>query len=115
MEGCGGRVSPAPLLTLTLWPGAATGRLIGEALSFAFPEGIVAGGATNPIMPGGYALAGKWARSPLHGLDLENRPGMAWSPSPSMSSSPFPEPPFLSPASVSSLILHPLPSCSSPL
>nr|KAF6505888.1 hypothetical protein HJG63_007778 [Rousettus aegyptiacus] len=43
--------------------GAATGRLIGEALSFAFPEGIVAGGATNPIMPGGYALAGAAAFS----------------------------------------------------
>nr|XP_045374449.1 chloride channel protein ClC-Ka isoform X2 [Camelus bactrianus] len=38
--------------------GAAIGRLIGEALSLAFPEGIVAGGVTNPIMPGGYALAG---------------------------------------------------------
>ncbi|XP_066872773.1 chloride channel protein ClC-Ka isoform X5 [Kogia breviceps] len=37
--------------------GAAIGRLIGEALSVAFPEGIVAGGVTNPIMPGGYALA----------------------------------------------------------
>ncbi|XP_006914479.1 chloride channel protein ClC-Kb [Pteropus alecto] len=43
--------------------GAATGRLIGEILSFAFPEGIVAGGATNPIMPGGYALAGAAAFS----------------------------------------------------
>lgn len=48
-----------PLLILHLWPGAATGRLIGEALSLAFPEGIVAGGVVNPIMPGGYALAGK--------------------------------------------------------
>ncbi|XP_054939105.1 chloride channel protein ClC-Ka isoform X4 [Physeter macrocephalus] len=37
--------------------GAAIGRLIGEALSVAFPEGIVTGGVTNPIMPGGYALA----------------------------------------------------------
>lgn len=47
-----------------LWPGAAIGRLIGEALALAFPEGIVAGGVTNPIMPGGYALAGEWAGSP---------------------------------------------------
>ncbi|XP_035881250.1 chloride channel protein ClC-Kb isoform X2 [Phyllostomus discolor] len=43
--------------------GAATGRLIGEALSLAFPEGIVAGGVTNPIVPGGYALAGAAAFS----------------------------------------------------
>ncbi|XP_014639386.1 PREDICTED: chloride channel protein ClC-Ka isoform X2 [Ceratotherium simum simum] len=43
--------------------GAAIGRLIGEVLSVAFPEGIVAGGATNPIMPGGYALAGAAAFS----------------------------------------------------
>ncbi|KAK1340458.1 hypothetical protein QTO34_019028 [Cnephaeus nilssonii] len=43
--------------------GAAVGRLIGEALSVAFPEGIVAGGVTNPIMPGGYALAGAAAFS----------------------------------------------------
>ncbi|KAM5323950.1 chloride channel protein ClC-Kb isoform 1-T3 [Glossophaga mutica] len=43
--------------------GAAAGRLIGEALSLAFPEGIVAGGVTNPIMPGGYALAGAAAFS----------------------------------------------------
>lgn len=26
----------------------------------AFPEGIMARGVTNPIMPGGYALAGEW-------------------------------------------------------
>uniref|UniRef100_A0A7N5JGK4 Chloride channel protein ClC-Kb n=1 Tax=Ailuropoda melanoleuca TaxID=9646 RepID=A0A7N5JGK4_AILME len=43
--------------------GAAIGRLIGEAIAFAFPEGIVAGGVTNPIMPGGYALAGAAAFS----------------------------------------------------
>uniref|UniRef100_A0A8D0ZAX4 Chloride voltage-gated channel Ka n=1 Tax=Sus scrofa TaxID=9823 RepID=A0A8D0ZAX4_PIG len=43
--------------------GAAIGRLIGEALSVAFPEGIIAGGVTNPIMPGGYALAGAAAFS----------------------------------------------------
>lgn len=33
----------------------------------AFPEGIVAGGVTNPIMPGGYALAGEWTRFLLGG------------------------------------------------
>ncbi|XP_006866415.1 PREDICTED: chloride channel protein ClC-Kb isoform X2 [Chrysochloris asiatica] len=43
--------------------GAATGRLIGEALSVAFPEGIIAGGITYPIIPGGYALAGAAAFS----------------------------------------------------
>uniref|UniRef100_A0A5F9DEU5 Chloride channel protein n=1 Tax=Oryctolagus cuniculus TaxID=9986 RepID=A0A5F9DEU5_RABIT len=43
--------------------GAAIGRLLGEALSVAFPEGIVAGGVINPIMPGGYALAGAAAFS----------------------------------------------------
>ncbi|XP_076994156.1 chloride channel protein ClC-Kb [Tamandua tetradactyla] len=43
--------------------GAAIGRLLGEALSLAFPEGITAGGVTNPIMPGGYALAGAAAFS----------------------------------------------------
>lgn len=68
----------------------------------------MAGGATNPIMPGGYALAGEWARSPLGGLDLENQPGVMWSLSPSTSSSPFPEPPVLSPA-----CLVPNPSSSS--
>uniref|UniRef100_A0A2K6UW30 Chloride channel protein n=1 Tax=Saimiri boliviensis boliviensis TaxID=39432 RepID=A0A2K6UW30_SAIBB len=43
--------------------GAAIGRLLGEALAVTFPEGIVAGGITNPIMPGGYALAGAAAFS----------------------------------------------------
>ncbi|XP_008820877.1 chloride channel protein ClC-Ka isoform X2 [Nannospalax galili] len=43
--------------------GAAIGRLLGEALSVAFPEGIVVGGKVNPIMPGGYALAGAAAFS----------------------------------------------------
>ncbi|XP_062960712.1 chloride channel protein ClC-Kb [Cynocephalus volans] len=43
--------------------GAAIGRLLGEAISVAFPEGIVAGAVTNLIMPGGYALAGAAAFS----------------------------------------------------
>lgn len=59
-----------PLLSLSLCPGAAIGRLLGEALSLAFPEGIVAGGITNPIMPGGYALAGEWVSCLLCGLHL---------------------------------------------
>nr|AAH19983.1 Clcnkb protein [Mus musculus] len=43
--------------------GAVIGRLFGEVLSVAFPEGIVAGGRVNPIMPGAYALAGAAAFS----------------------------------------------------
>ncbi|XP_046325105.1 chloride channel protein ClC-Kb isoform X2 [Marmota monax] len=43
--------------------GAGIGRLLGEALSVAFPEGIVSGGVVNPILPGGYALAGAAAFS----------------------------------------------------
>ncbi|XP_055979326.1 chloride channel protein ClC-Kb isoform X2 [Sorex fumeus] len=49
-------------MPIFIW-GAAIGRLLGEALSLAFPEGIVAGGDVNPIMPGGYALAGAAAFS----------------------------------------------------
>ncbi|XP_004603423.2 chloride channel protein ClC-Kb isoform X2 [Sorex araneus] len=49
-------------MPIFIW-GAAIGRLLGEALSLAFPEGIVAGGEVNPIMPGGYALAGAAAFS----------------------------------------------------
>lgn len=63
MGAVGAKAAWLLLLTLTLWPGAATGRLIGEAVSVAFPEGIVAGGVTSPIMPGGYALAGEGAGS----------------------------------------------------
>ncbi|XP_051029635.1 chloride channel protein ClC-Kb [Phodopus roborovskii] len=43
--------------------GAVIGRLLGEVLSIIFPEGIVAGGEVNPIMPGAYALAGAAAFS----------------------------------------------------
>ncbi|XP_049627965.1 chloride channel protein ClC-Ka [Suncus etruscus] len=49
-------------MPIFIW-GAAIGRLLGEALSLAFPEGIVVGGDINPIMPGGYALAGAAAFS----------------------------------------------------
>ncbi|MEJ1273310.1 chloride channel voltage-sensitive Kb [Cricetulus griseus] len=58
----GGQVSLTPLHSESV-AGAAIGRLLGEALSIAFPEGIVAGGEVNPIMPGGYALAGAAAFS----------------------------------------------------
>ncbi|XP_003783924.1 chloride channel protein ClC-Ka isoform X2 [Otolemur garnettii] len=49
-------------LPIFIW-GAAVGRLLGEALSVAFPEGLVAGGVINPIVPGAYALAGAAAFS----------------------------------------------------
>nr|XP_058160312.1 chloride channel protein ClC-Ka-like isoform X2 [Dasypus novemcinctus] len=51
--------------------GAGIGRLLGEALSVAFPEGIRAGGVTSPIMPGSYALAGEWLEP--HGLPWGTR------------------------------------------
>ncbi|XP_019396985.1 PREDICTED: chloride channel protein ClC-Kb-like [Crocodylus porosus] len=43
--------------------GAAIGRLIGEVVAFLFPHGIKLGGAANPVIPGGYALAGAAAFS----------------------------------------------------
>uniref|UniRef100_A0A8C9Q377 Chloride channel protein n=1 Tax=Spermophilus dauricus TaxID=99837 RepID=A0A8C9Q377_SPEDA len=55
--------------------GAAIGRLLGEALSVAFPEGIVSGGVVNPIMPGGYALAGE-AREALIATAPQSPPAL---------------------------------------
>ncbi|XP_006023311.1 chloride channel protein ClC-Kb isoform X3 [Alligator sinensis] len=43
--------------------GAGIGRLIGEVVAFLFPHGIKLDGAANPIIPGGYALAGAAAFS----------------------------------------------------
>ncbi|XP_028922522.1 chloride channel protein ClC-Kb-like isoform X3 [Ornithorhynchus anatinus] len=43
--------------------GAAVGRLTGETIAVLFPEGIQADGVVNPIIPGGYALAGAAAFS----------------------------------------------------
>lgn len=54
--------------------GAAIGRLFGEVLAVAFPEGIVAGGKVNPIMPGAYALAGEWIWNQQVGLPLLSTP-----------------------------------------
>nr|XP_048282670.1 chloride channel protein ClC-Kb isoform X2 [Myodes glareolus] len=54
---------PAGYFLPTFIYGAAIGRLLGEALAVAFPEGIVVGGEVNPIMPGAYALAGAAAFS----------------------------------------------------
>ncbi|XP_078498669.1 chloride channel protein ClC-Kb-like [Lissotriton helveticus] len=43
--------------------GAAIGRLVGEVVAFIFPTGIKMDGIVNPIIPGGYALAGAAAFS----------------------------------------------------
>ncbi|XP_051786826.1 chloride channel K [Erpetoichthys calabaricus] len=43
--------------------GAALGRLVGELIVYFFPDGIKADGVINPIIPGGYALAGAAAFS----------------------------------------------------
>ncbi|MEE6482292.1 hypothetical protein FKM82_013217 [Ascaphus truei] len=43
--------------------GAAIGRLVGETVAYLFPAGIASGGIVNPIIPGGYALAGAAAYS----------------------------------------------------
>ncbi|KAG2458735.1 CLCKB protein, partial [Polypterus senegalus] len=43
--------------------GAALGRLVGELVAYFFPDGIKADGVINPIIPGGYALAGAAAFS----------------------------------------------------
>nr|XP_033778148.1 chloride channel protein ClC-Ka isoform X2 [Geotrypetes seraphini] len=43
--------------------GAAVGRLIGEIVAYLFPTGISSDGVINPIIPGGYALAGAAAFS----------------------------------------------------
>lgn len=39
--------------------GAAIGRFVGEIIAYIFPGGITSDGVTNPIIPGGYALAGE--------------------------------------------------------
>ncbi|KAM4014867.1 chloride channel protein ClC-Kb-like [Anomaloglossus baeobatrachus] len=43
--------------------GAAIGRLVGETIAYIFPDGITSDGVLNPIIPGGYALAGAAAYS----------------------------------------------------
>ncbi|XP_073457597.1 chloride channel protein ClC-Kb-like [Aquarana catesbeiana] len=43
--------------------GAAIGRFVGEIVAYIFPGGITTDGVTNPIIPGGYALAGAAAYS----------------------------------------------------
>ncbi|XP_075877499.1 chloride channel protein 2-like isoform X2 [Nelusetta ayraudi] len=43
--------------------GAAFGRLVGEIMAAAFPDGIHADGSVYPIVPGGYAVVGAAALS----------------------------------------------------
>ncbi|XP_068097737.1 chloride channel protein ClC-Kb-like isoform X2 [Hyperolius riggenbachi] len=43
--------------------GAAIGRLVGETVAYIFPDGITSDGVINPVLPGGYALAGAAAYS----------------------------------------------------
>uniref|UniRef100_A0AAX7VU80 Chloride channel protein n=1 Tax=Astatotilapia calliptera TaxID=8154 RepID=A0AAX7VU80_ASTCA len=43
--------------------GAGLGRLVGECMAYWFPEGIHAGHAIYPIVPGGYAVVGAAALS----------------------------------------------------
>ncbi|KAJ0058780.1 hypothetical protein NL108_000502, partial [Boleophthalmus pectinirostris] len=43
--------------------GAAFGRLVGEIMAAAFPDGIHADGTVYPIVPGGYAVVGAAALS----------------------------------------------------
>ncbi|XP_053546227.1 chloride channel protein ClC-Kb-like [Bombina bombina] len=43
--------------------GATIGRLFGETVAYIFPEGITSNGVINPIIVGGYALAGAAAYS----------------------------------------------------
>ena len=41
--------------------GAAFGRLVGEAMATWFPDGVSSGDTYTPIVPGGYAVVGKFA------------------------------------------------------
>ena len=53
------------VLNLTLCPGAAFGRLVGESMAAWFPDGIHTDGVIYPIVPGGYAVVGKVPPSTL--------------------------------------------------
>uniref|UniRef100_A0A4W3J3B5 Chloride channel protein n=1 Tax=Callorhinchus milii TaxID=7868 RepID=A0A4W3J3B5_CALMI len=54
---------PAGYFMPVLIYGAAIGRLVGEVVAYIFPNGIRSEGVLNPIIPGGYALAGAAAFS----------------------------------------------------
>ena len=46
--------------------GAAFGRLVGEAMATWFPHGVNSGDAKTLIVPGGYAVVGKWVETKFH-------------------------------------------------
>ncbi|XP_078094670.1 chloride channel K [Mustelus asterias] len=54
---------PAGYFMPVLIYGAVIGRLVGEVVALIFPNGIKSEGILNPIIPGGYALAGAAAFS----------------------------------------------------
>ncbi|XP_043936452.1 chloride channel protein ClC-Kb-like isoform X1 [Protopterus annectens] len=54
---------PAGYFMPVLIYGAGIGRLVGEFLSYVFPNGIMTNGISCTIIPGGYALAGAAAFS----------------------------------------------------
>ncbi|XP_059494044.1 chloride channel K isoform X2 [Stegostoma tigrinum] len=54
---------PAGYFMPVLIYGAVIGRLVGEIMVIIFPNGIKSEGVLNPIVPGGYALAGAAAFS----------------------------------------------------
>ncbi|XP_051895324.1 chloride channel K isoform X3 [Pristis pectinata] len=54
---------PAGYFMPVLIYGAVIGRMVGEFMAFIFPNGINSEGVLNPIIPGGYALAGAAAFS----------------------------------------------------
>lgn len=44
--------------------GAAFGRLVGEAMATWFPNGIRDGDIVSPVVPGGYAVVGRYSLYP---------------------------------------------------
>ena len=54
-------------LNLSVCPGAAFGRLVGESMAAWFPDGIHTDGVIYPIVPGGYAVVGEVPPRPSPG------------------------------------------------
>lgn len=48
--------------------GAAFGRLVGEAMATWFPNGIRDGDIVSPVVPGGYAVVGRYSLYPYNNL-----------------------------------------------
>lgn len=51
-------ISACGIFIPSLKMGAGLGRLVGEVMHVWFPNGVGYGGAINPIVPGGYSVAG---------------------------------------------------------